>query len=161
MANQWVTNSSPIITLSKISRINLLTQLCDELVIPQGVADEIQNGGHDDPASAWIRTEGKPYIKPITIIDSTVANWDLGAGESAVMSWICKNPSFEAIIDDRAARKAAAVLGMQVRGTVSIIALAKQKGCITSAREDYDKLLSVGFRISEDVIAKALALVSE
>lgn len=161
MAKRWAVNASPIITLTKIGQVNLLIQLCDELVIPQGVVDEIQNGGHDDLAVAWIRNEGSFYIKPTAAIDPAVANWDLGAGESHVMSWLAKNPGFEAILDDRAARKAATILGMPVRGTISIIALAKQQGYITSAREEYAKLLSVGFRISQDVLSKAFSLSGE
>ncbi len=161
MANQWVVNASPIITLTKIGQVSLLTQLCNELVIPQGVADEIRNGGYDDSAVTWIRTEGQLYIKPIASISPIIASWDLGMGESCVMTWVSEHPEFEAIIDDRAARKAAAILGMQVRGTVSIIALAKQRGYITSARREYDKLMSVGFRISVDVLTKALTLVGE
>lgn len=161
MTRCWAVNASPIITLTKISRVNLLIQLCDQLVIPQGVIDEIQNGGYDDPAVAWTRNEGSPYIKSVDTIDSAVANWDLGAGESHVMSWLAKNPGFEAILDDRAARKAAAILGMSVRGTVGVIALAKQQGHIASAREEYAKLQAVGFRISSEVLAKALTLVDE
>jgi predicted nucleic acid-binding protein len=161
VANRWVVNASPIITLTKIGQVNLLSQLCDELIIPQGVVDEIQNGGYDDPAVAWIRGEAQIYIRPIANIDPTVSSWDLGMGESHVMSWVIENSGFEAILDDRAARKAASILGIPVRGTVSIIVLAKQRGYIQSAREEYKKLISVGFRISSDVLSKALALVNE
>lgn len=161
MIRRWAVNASPIITLTKIGRVNLLAQLCDELVIPQGVADEIQNGGYDDPAVAWIQNEGQAYLKPIDSIESSVASWDLGMGESHVMSWLITHPEFEAILDDRAARKAAAILGLPVRGTVSIIAIAKQNGYISSAREEYAKLIDVGFRISSDILLKALKLVGE
>ena len=57
MARRWVVNASPIITLAKIGRLNLLAQLCDEMVIPQGVADEIQQGEYDYAALSWIRAD--------------------------------------------------------------------------------------------------------
>nr|WP_238717873.1 hypothetical protein [Petrachloros mirabilis] len=38
MVRRWVVNASPIISLTKIDRIHLLGELCDEVVIPQGVA---------------------------------------------------------------------------------------------------------------------------
>ncbi len=38
-----------------------------------------------------------------------VANWDLGLGESHVLSWVYSNPGYEAILDDRAAKNAAAL----------------------------------------------------
>ena len=47
MVKRWVVNASPIISLSKIDRIHLLSEVCDEFVIPQGVADEINLGGYD------------------------------------------------------------------------------------------------------------------
>ncbi len=44
MVNRWVVNASPIISLVKIDRIHLLSELCDEVIIPQGVRDEITLG---------------------------------------------------------------------------------------------------------------------
>jgi len=161
VARRWAVDASPIITLTKIGQVDLLSQLGDELVIPQGVVDEIQNGGYDDFAVAWLLNDGNQYIKRDTNIEPVVASWDLGLGESHVMSWALQHPGYEAILDDRAARKAASILGIAVRGTVSIIALAKQNGYIASAREEYDKLVSAGFRISAEVLSQALMLVGE
>lgn len=161
MSRHWAVNASPIITLNKIGQIDLLVKLCDELVIPQGVVDEIQNGGYDDQAVTWIREKAQQYIQPVSNIDPVVASWDLGMGESHVMSWLVEHPGFEAILDDRAARKAAKILQMPVRGTLSIIGLAKQQGYISSARTEYEKLIEIGFRISADVLLKALAAVGE
>ena len=161
MTRCWAVNASPIITLNKIGRVNLLSQLCDDLVIPQGVADEIQNGGYNDPAVIWIQTEGAKYVQPMESIDPRIASWDLGMGESYVMSWLIENPGFEAIIDDRAARKAAAILGLPVRGTVSVIAIAKRNGYLASAQNEYEKLIDAGFRISADILSKALKLADE
>ena len=50
MVRRWVVNASPIISLTKIDRIHLLSELCDEVVIPQGVANEIKLGGYADSA---------------------------------------------------------------------------------------------------------------
>lgn len=161
MTRRWAVNASPIIILTKIGRVDLLIQLCDELVIPHGVAEEIQIGGYNDPAVSWIRNEGQKYIKPVDSIAPQVASWDLGMGESYVMSWLIAHPDFEAIIDDRAARKASAILGLPVRGTVSIIAIAKRDGYIASARDEYEKLIDAGFRISADILLKALKLAGE
>ncbi len=41
--------------------------------------------------------------------------WDLGAGESAVLTWARRNPGFTAILDDRAARRCAES-GSELRG---------------------------------------------
>ncbi|HCA96836.1 MAG TPA: DUF3368 domain-containing protein, partial [Cyanobacteria bacterium UBA9226] len=41
----------------------------------------------------------------ISDVAPEVAAWDLGKGESAVLSFALKNSGFVAIIDDRAARR--------------------------------------------------------
>jgi predicted nucleic acid-binding protein len=86
VANRWVVNASPIISLSKINRIHLLSQLCDEMVIPQGVADEISLGGYNDSAVTWLQQAGQSFTQTAPEADLRVASWDLGMGESQVLS---------------------------------------------------------------------------
>ena len=100
MSRKWVVNASPLITLAKISQINLLTQLCSEIVIPNGVVQEINIGTDDDPAKIWVSNEGRLWIREVEHIDTEVACWDLGLGESHVLSWVHSNPGYEAILDD-------------------------------------------------------------
>lgn len=161
MARRWVINASPIISLAKIGRINLLAKLCDDAVIPQGVADEIQLGGYDDSAVSWLREKGQTWIRPIATIEPNIANWDLGLGESQVLSWATTHPGYEAILDDRAARKAAKILKVPVRGTLAVILLAKKSGYIPLVKPELDNLVQVGLRLSPSVLAQALALASE
>ncbi len=84
MARCWVVNASPIISLTKINRIHLLSELCDEVVIPQGVADEITLGGYADSAVTWLQQTGHAFIQAAPAIDPRIASWDLGMGESQV-----------------------------------------------------------------------------
>lgn len=169
MVRRWVINASPIISLTKIDRIDLLPQLCDDIVIPQGVADEIQQGGYADSAVTWLQQGGKAFVQPAPAIDDRVGNWDLGRGESQVLSWAihagktkgASGTLYEAIIDDLAARKAAKILNIPVRGTLAVIVLAKQLGYTQSAKQDLEKLVQVGLRISPKVLAQALAIAGE
>jgi predicted nucleic acid-binding protein len=161
VANRWVVNASPIISLSKINRIHLLSQLCDEMVIPQGVADEISLGGYNDSAVTWLQQAGQSFTQTAPEADLRVASWDLGMGESQVLSWTIQHPGYEAIIDDLAARKAAKVLQIPVRGTLAVVILAKQAGYISSAKTDLESLIEVGLRISPAVFQQALILAGE
>jgi predicted nucleic acid-binding protein len=156
-----VVNASPIISFTKIDRIHLLSELCGDVVIPQGVADEINLGGYADSAVTWLQQAGQTFIKAAPAIDSRVASWDLGLGESQVLSWVISHTGYEAIIDDLAARKAAKILQIPVRGTLAVIILAKQMGCISSAKQDLESLVQVGLRISPPVLAQAIALAGE
>lgn len=58
----WVVNSSPIITLAKIGRLDLLISQNLKILVPEAVADEIASGPPDDPARLAISRDGK--IRP-------------------------------------------------------------------------------------------------
>ncbi|MEA5421224.1 DUF3368 domain-containing protein [Spirulina sp. CCNP1310] len=161
MVKSWVVNASPIISLTKIDRIDLLSKLCDQIMIPQGVADEISLGGYTDSAVNWLQQSGQAFIQPAPEIDSRIATWDLGLGESQVLSWAIQNPSYEAIIDDLAARKTAKILQIPVRGTLAVVVLAKQMGYISSVKQDLENLIQVGLRISPALLGQAIALAGE
>jgi predicted nucleic acid-binding protein len=156
-----VVNASPIISLTKIDRIHLLSELRDEVVIPQGVADEISLGGYADSAVTWLQKAGQVFIQAAPEINSKIANWDLGLGESQVLAWVINHTGYEAIIDDLAARKAAKILQIPVRGTLAVVILAKQMGYVSSIKQDLANLVEVGLRISPAVLAQALALAGE
>jgi predicted nucleic acid-binding protein len=158
---KWVVNSSPLIVLSKINQVYLLSELCTEVVIPSGVLREISVAPDNDPAKLWIMNEGATYIREVEQIDPVIAAWDIGLGESHVLTWIYKNPGYEAILDDRAAKTAALALGIPARGTLGVILLAKKEGKVKAARPIFEQLLQVGFRVSTEILESALKLVGE
>ncbi len=117
MTEKWALNSSPIITFVKLERISLLKEMCEEMIIPTGVAFEISQGTEDDPARRWIEYEGKKHVRNTGSIKPVVGAWDLGMGENEVISWCYDHKDYVAIIDDRAAKICALSLGIKVRGT--------------------------------------------
>ncbi|MBD2627981.1 DUF3368 domain-containing protein [Trichormus variabilis] len=161
MTRRWVVNSSPLIVLNKINQVHLLSELCAEVIVPSGVVREISVAPDNDPAKLWTINEGATYIQDVEQVDPVIAAWDLGLGESHVLSWIYKNPGYEAILDDRAAKIAAVALGIPVRGTLGVILLAKQEGKLKAARPIFEQLTQVGFRVSTQVLESALRLVGE
>jgi len=159
---KWVVNASPLITLAKIGQGSLLFQLCDELVIPEGVAEEIDRSPEEnDPAKVWIRSHGMEYVRNAGPVPPVIAGWDLGLGESQVLAWASGHTGYEAILDDRAARNCALSLGIKVCGTIGIIILAKREQKIMSAASVLDLLQQAGFRIDPVLIHKAKRLAGE
>ncbi|MDZ7954701.1 hypothetical protein [Nostoc sp. DedQUE09] len=57
-----------------------------------------------------------------------VAAWDLGKGESQVLSLALKNSDCAAIVDDRAARRCGQALGITTIRTGGLLILAKRRG---------------------------------
>lgn len=161
MGRVWVVNASPLILLGSIGRIDLLPRLCGELIIPGGVADEVENGPASDPARIWVQEHGRPFVRPVDAVVPIVAAWDLGLGESQVLSLCHGEPEREAILDDRPARRCAAGLAIPVRGTLAVIVLARQEGLIPLARPLFVELLSRGLRATPGVVDRAIRLAGE
>lgn len=158
---KWVVNASPIISLSDIGYISLLNALCDQLVIPSGVAQEINAGPDDDPARRWLNERRKKSIQEAGTIHPIIAAWDLGKGETEVLNWAYANRDYVAVIDDRAARNCALSLDIRVTGTVGIIVIAKQQRKIQAAGPLLDHLVQTGFRLSGQLRRVALELAGE
>ncbi|MEQ8752066.1 MAG: DUF3368 domain-containing protein [Coleofasciculus sp. G1-WW12-02] len=161
MVRKWVINASPLIVLAKISQISLLPRMCSEMVIPTGVVQEINLGLGDDPAKMWLNNQGSSWIRAVEPIEPKVASWDLGLGESHVLSWAYQNPGYEAILDDRAAKNAALSLSIPVRGTLGVILLAKQQSKLPQIKPVLNQLVQVGFRVSPEVLSAVLQLANE
>ena len=95
MLKKWVVNASPIISLCSIAKASLLFELCDELLIPKGVAEEINRGAEEDPAKIWLHEFGAANIKGVGPIEPIIRAWDLGQGETEVISWAFANPGWK------------------------------------------------------------------
>ncbi len=118
MNRRWVVNASPLIVLAKISQIHLLSELSGDIIVPNGVVAEINVAPDDDPAKLWMVNEGARWIRDVEQVDPVIAAWDLGLGESHVLTWAYQHLGYQAILDDRAAKTAALALRIPVRGTL-------------------------------------------
>lgn len=161
VSDVWVTNASPLILLGKIGKIDLITRIGARIVVPEGVAAEVRAGPAGDPARVWIEGPGVESVTAVEKVDSLVATWDLGLGESHVLTLCRMSPGAEAILDDRAARNCAVTLGIRVRGTLALIVLAKRRGLIAEAKPLFHGLLDHGIRVDAAVIETALRLAGE
>jgi len=155
-----VINSSPLIFFSRSAHLEILRRFADHAVVPQAVADEILHRGPSDPTVNLITTATWVEIVAVGQISPEVAEWGLGAGESAVLA-LAKARNWEAVIDDLAGRRCAACLGIPVRGTLGIVLAAKQRGAIPSARAIMEDLLRAGLYLSRPVLDAALKRVGE
>lgn len=148
-----VINASPLITLFRAGLHPLLPQLFPELVVPTAVWNEVVSITHDDLAA-----RGLPQVnwaqQRETQESPDVAAWGLGAGETAVLSFAQHRRDFTACVDDREARRCAAVLGLSMIGTAGVVVLARRRGLIASTEAALRRLQAVGLWISELLIAK-------
>lgn len=161
MADIWIVNSSPLIVLGKAGCLHLLEALACPLIVPQAVAVEIAGGPSTDPARLWLATMSAPRIVPDESIPAEILARNLGVGESAVLAAAKRHPGSEAILDDLAARRAAACLAIPCRGTLAVILTAKQRAIIPAAAPLFDRVQRAGLFMSAGLRRQALSLVGE
>lgn len=62
MDRPLVVNASPLILLARIDRLDLLTSLASQLVLPEAVIREIHAGSHRDQTADRIKNHLKPAL---------------------------------------------------------------------------------------------------
>ena len=110
---KWVVNASPVILLGKIEHLGLLEALCADMVIPTAVATEACTEPHRDAGQDWLRNQAQAHVHDVGPIDPLITTWDLGIGESKVLTWARQHPGFEAILDDLAPSEHEALEALQ------------------------------------------------
>lgn len=159
-AEKVVINVSPLILLCKGGLENLLPQLFSTIVVPEAVWDEVSRGG--DIASQKIYNYESTWLNRVSIkMREEIMAWNLGDGESEVLSWAYNNKDFAAMIDDRAARRSAQTFGINTLGTGGFLVLAKQKGLIPNVETELKRLQDAGLWLSDEIISLILKQAGE
>ncbi len=146
-----VSNSSPIIALTNIEELHLLSFLFEEVFIPESVQKEI--GIRLDDSFSVLK------IKDINLFNHLSSF--LGKGEAAAIVLAKDINADLTILDDKEARKTAKSLGLKVIGTVGLLILGKNRAYYTKIRPILKKLELVNFRLSENLLEEILRSVSE
>ncbi|MFO1433867.1 MAG: DUF3368 domain-containing protein [Candidatus Competibacteraceae bacterium] len=155
-----VVNASPLIVLFLSGQAGLLPQLFNEIIIPEAVWQEVVTGGHHDLATSGLRDAS--WAKTAAVkISPRIAAWNLGAGESAVLTLALEQPAYRALVDDRAARRCARTLGIRVLGTGGLLVLAKRRGLLTSVTDGINRLRQAGLWLSDDLVGLLLKEAGE
>lgn len=157
-----IVNSTPLIVLSHIGKLDLLRQLYGEIVIPQAVYDEVTQ--KKDIARTALESS-MSWIKVISIKDTdkyTMYKAKLHAGEVETMILAQEEPKADlVIIDDNTAKKTAKFLGLSVTGTIGILLKSKRSGYIDAVAPLFEKMRANGFYVSEKVMNLALEKAQE
>ena len=146
-----VLNASPIIVMGKLGYLDLLPSIADEIVIPRGVYNEVLAGNSCDPARKWLLGSGGDFVKEVGVHESKVVKWDLGLGETEVLSFAYRNRDFYAVVDDKMARRCAKALGIKVKGTLALLVIACKTGFIEDIEVILRRLRQEGFYMSKSL----------
>lgn len=154
---ETVSNTSPLIYLHRLRRLELLPLLFGKIIVPFQVEQELDRGGARGRDVPDLR---QPWIE----IRRAGADHDyaeLGPGESGALDLARTLPDALVILDDGAARTWAARLGLRCVGTVGILIEAKQHGHVERVTAELDRLAQLGFRMAPALRQHALVECGE
>lgn len=134
-----VSNTTPLISLSKIDRLILLQELFENVFIPDAVYKEVVVQGQG--RAGWNLPE---YIKTKCVKNKMASNFlqaQLDDGESEAIVLAKELNADFLIIDEKKARRVAQLNNIPVIGTIGVLQKAKIQGNIKSIKVCLDKMI--------------------
>jgi len=158
---RWVVNASPLILLGKVEQVQLLGALASDIAVPRAVIREV--GAKSD---GWRTVQALMSLECASIVDDedppvNILSWDLGPGETQVISQAILHGADRVVIDDLEARRCAKAMGLAIIGTLGVVGRAKAAGLIDRAAPIVQQLRETGLYVSDDIVQRLLREVGE
>jgi predicted nucleic acid-binding protein len=155
-----VSDTSPLLNLEAIGRLELLSAVHGRVIIPESVLDELSalEGATTTWAGlAWLEVRSVSDRRQVEILEASL---DRGEAEAIVLGIELKADLL--LIDETAGRREAQRHGLRVIGLVGTLLAAKQRGIIPAIAPLLDTLRArAGFWLSDAMYAHALDLAGE
>ena len=153
-----VSNTTPIISLLKLNKLELLQQLYNQIYIPLAVYKEIETG----KAKGYYKDLSEiGWINIIEVQDRQAVKYflDLDAGEAEAIVLATELNADLIILDEKPGRFHAKHADLKVTGTIGILIKAKTIGLIDELKPLLNELTEKNVWISEklkrDILEKA------
>lgn len=157
-----VSDTTPISELAKVNHLDLLPQLFGQVIIPQGVFIELQEGQH--PAAILVKNLS--WLKVVVVQNrqeverlQQLSKLDLGESEAIILAE--EMGAVQLLIDEKAARKVALERNLPLIGTIGVLLLAKRRGLLDSVNKVLNKMEEQGMRVSNHLYEQAMTLAQE
>jgi len=157
-----VSNSSSLIHLAKIGKLELLKEYFQIITIPEAVFRECVVEGKDREEVVLIKSAD--WLKVSQVNDKKLVRllqYSIDDGESEAITLALETGADLILLDDSDAREKARLYGLKMTGTVGILLRAKMEGRIESLRENLKRLKRTGFWIGHDLETRILMEAGE
>ena len=156
-----VSDTSPLVYLGKLGRLDLLPQLYGRVVVPPAVHDELMRGMPAEPAlqhvGTWIEVSAPSDYRAVEALARVV---DRGEAEAIALALECHAELL--LVDDAGGRTLAEAEGLTTQGVLGVLLDAKRAGAIPTIRPELDRLRrETTFRMSGAVYERALRAAKE
>jgi predicted nucleic acid-binding protein len=158
-----VSDTSPILNLARIGRLELLPSLYHRVLIPAAVYEELTASKNDLPSAidlgleSWLTVATADDRKRVQELREHL---DPGEAEAIVLA-IERGADF-LLVDERRGRRTAIAAGLTVTGLLGVVAGAKRAGLLDLGKPVLDELIQIArFWIGPDLYAEVLVELGE
>jgi len=160
-----ISDTSVITNLAAIGQLQLLSQLYNQVTIPEAVYRELAD--IDPPVPGSLEVQTAPWIEVRQVTNYKVVKylmnevW-LDPGESEAIALALELNAELLLIDERRGRAEADRLGVRITGLLGILVEAKRKNLIVAVKPLLDALIATSeFRVSSALYKQILDVADE
>ena len=158
-----VSDTSPVLNLVRIGRLQLLPSLYRQVLIPPAVYQELTTSRRGDTAA--IDLVGEPWLIVASPTDQTRVRElreSLDPGEAEAIVLAIERRASLLLMDEKRGRQTATAAGLTVIGLLGVVTKAKRSGLIDLGKPVLDELIRTArFWIGPDLYAAVLAELEE
>ncbi len=160
-----ISDTSVITNLAAIHHLKLLSQLYNQVTIPEAVYRELVD--IEPPVPGTLEVQGAAWLEVRALVNRGVVEHlendvRLDPGEAEAIALAIELNADLLLIDERRGRAAADRLGIKITGLLGILVEAKQKNLITAVKPLMDALIATSeFRVSSALYNQILSRVNE
>ena len=149
-----ISNSSPLICLSKVGRLALLKELYGEVHIPTAVRDEVLVDGKED-CVAIKKALQEGWLKVVE--PKTFRDYGIGPGENQALQLAFEKKD-TIVLDDARAIRIARIMGVRHIRTTSVIlqAVTSRKLSRDEAVDVLNNMIGIGYYIAPKYYSRLL-----
>lgn len=159
-----ISDTTPILSLLKSGRLELLEKLYQTVVMPEAVYDELTNNNNYEEERkelekcSFLSIEKVHNVESVQILRNVTG---LDAGESESLVLYGEKKADLLLIDEHKGRSVAKKMSVEHIGTVGILMLAFDEGILTAEeiRETLKVMLACDIRLSRKLCNKVLHYV--
>ncbi|HCE59211.1 MAG TPA: DUF3368 domain-containing protein [Prolixibacteraceae bacterium] len=153
-----VSNTTPIISLLKLNKLDLLKQLYSQIFIPLAVYNEIEAG----KAKGFYKDLSKfDWIKIVEVKDKPAIKYflDLDSGEAEAIVLATELNADLIVLDEKLGRFHAKNADIKITGTIGILFKAKTHGLIHELKSLLEELTEkdvwISDKLKKEILEKA------
>ena len=158
-----VSDTTPLIGLASIGRLDLLQELFGEVYIPLAVFDEAVTFGRENSKAKQLVSNAS-WIHVVEVKDRLAVNvlldeMDVGEVETIVLAsemnadWV--------LMDEKKGRRKLSQINIPKIGTLGILLKAKELGLVSTLKPEIEELQRSGFSISPLLVEEILDAAGE